>query len=180
MLDHLNQAEYGAHYMVIYPDLVTLREIYSNYIRNQLNNNETVLINPFYETTDSVRQVLSEKYNDGINDISKHDGEQSLVIVDAMKEYFGTQPLIYLKKGLVNYSKLGKKGLSVLVDMGPYSLRSKHKELVEYELSLPRKYDVKMKGYCLYHQKDFERLSDEQQQKLIEHHGKAVRIMERQ
>jgi hypothetical protein len=80
----------------------------------------------------------------------------------------------------VNYSKLGKKGLSVLADMGPYSLRSKDKELVEYELSLPRKYDVKMKGYCLYHQKDFERLSDEQQQKLIEHHGKAVRIMERQ
>jgi hypothetical protein len=37
-----------------------------------------------------------------------------------------------------------------------------------------------LKGFCLYHQQDFDKLSDEQQQKLIEHHGKAVRIMERQ
>jgi CheY-like chemotaxis protein len=43
----------------------TLREVYSNYIRKQIeDNNEVVLVNPFYETTDSVRQVLSEKYNE--------------------------------------------------------------------------------------------------------------------
>ena len=33
-----------------------------------------------------------------------------------------------------------------------------------------------MKGYCLYHQKDFDKLSDEQKHKLVEHHDKAVRI----
>jgi hypothetical protein len=80
----------------------------------------------------------------------------------------------------MNYSRLGKKGLSVLADLGPYSLKSKHKEIVDYELSLPRKYDMRMKGYCLYHQRDFDKLSAEQQQTLIEHHSKAVRIMERQ
>jgi hypothetical protein len=35
-----------------------------------------------------------------------------------------------------------------------------------------------MKGFCLYHQKDFDKFSDDQQQKLIEHHGKAIKIME--
>jgi hypothetical protein len=35
-----------------------------------------------------------------------------------------------------------------------------------------------MKGFCLYHQKDFDNLSDEQKQKLVEHHGKAIKIME--
>ena len=178
-LDQLSQAEYGAHYMVIYPDLVILRELYSNYLRKQIEgNNEIILINPFYETTDSVRRVLSEKYNDGMDSISKYEKEESLVIADSLKEYLGDQPLVYIKKGLTNCAKMRKKGLSVLADLGAYTHKSKHKELVEYELSLPRKYDMRMKGYCLYHQKDFDKLSDEQQQTLIEHHSKAVRIME--
>jgi len=60
-LDQINQSEYGAHYMIIYPNLDTLREIYSNYAHKQIKeNNEIVLVNPFYETTDSVRQILSE------------------------------------------------------------------------------------------------------------------------
>jgi len=28
-LDHINQAEHGAHYIIIYPDLDALRELYS-------------------------------------------------------------------------------------------------------------------------------------------------------
>ena len=41
--------------IIIYPDLDTLRKLYSNYILNQIeDNNEIVLINPFYETTESV------------------------------------------------------------------------------------------------------------------------------
>ena len=37
---HMIQAEYGAHYMIIYPDLVTLRELYSNYIHKQIKENK--------------------------------------------------------------------------------------------------------------------------------------------
>ena len=177
-LDQINQAEYGAHYMIIYPDLDTLRDFYSNYAHKQIReNNEIVLINPFYETTDSVRQVLSEKFNDGISHISKYEKEESLMIADALEEYLGDQPLIYIKKGLANYAKMGKNGVSVLADMGAYPHESMHRELVDYELSLPTKYDVQMKGFCLYHQKDFDKFSDEQKQKLIEHHGKALRIV---
>ena len=178
-LHHMTQAEYGAHYIIIYQDLGTLRELYSNYIHKQIEeNNEIVLINPFYETTDSVRQVLSEKYNDGIDSISKYEKEESLLIADSLKEYLGNQPLVYIKKGLTNCAKMGKKGLSVLADLGAYPYKSKYKELVDYELSLPTKYNAPMKGFCLYHQKDFDNLSDEQKQKLIEHHGKALKIME--
>ncbi len=177
-LDQINQAEYGAHYMIIYPDLDTLRELYSNYIPKQIKeNNEIVLINPFYETTDSVRQVLSEKYDHGIDDISKYEKEESLMIADALEEYLGDQPLIYVKKGLASYAETGKSGVSVLADLGAYSHRYKYKDLVDYELSLPTKYDVQMKGFCLYHQKDFDKLSEEQQQKLIEHHHKTLEII---
>ena len=73
-----------------------------------------------------------------------------------------------------------KEGLSILADLGAYPQRSMYKELVDYELSLPTKYDDPMKGFCLYHQKDFDNLSDEQKQKLIEHHGKALKIVQAQ
>ena len=87
---------------------------------------------------------------------------------------------MYVKKGLANYAKMGKKGLSILADLGAYSHKSKYKELVDYELSLPTKYNVPMKGFCLYNQKDFDKFSDEQRQKLIEHHGKVLQILKTQ
>ena len=64
--------------------------------------------------------------------------------------------------------------------MGAYPYKSQSDDLVDYESSLPIKYDVSLKGFCLYHQKDFDKFSDEQKQKLIEHHGKALKIIETQ
>ena len=167
--------------MALYNNLSTLRELlYSNYINKQIEeNNEIVLINPFYETTGSVRQVLSQG-NPSL-DISKHEKEKSLIIIDSLEEYFGQQPDMTFKTSVASHAKqIGKNGLSILGDVGAYPHNSKHKDLVDYELSLPKKFDVPMKGFCLYHQNDFDRLSDEQKQKLVEHHGKALKIVELQ
>jgi hypothetical protein len=44
-----------------------------------------------------------------------------------------------------------------------------YKDLVDYELSLPTNYNddsIAMKGFCLYHQKDFDNFSDAQKQNL--------------
>ena len=188
VLHHMSQAEHGAHYMIIYQDLDMLRELYSNYVHKQIEeNNEIVLVNPFYETTDSVRQVLSEKYNDGMNSISKYQTEKSLIIADALERYFGEQNTddYSFKMSLLDHAKkTGKNGLSIVGDMGAFTHKLKYEELVNYELSLPTKYDdgngIALKGFCFYHQKDFDMLSDEQKQKLIEHHGKALRITQTQ
>jgi len=168
------QADYGVHYLIVYPDLSTIRKVYSNYVQRQAKeNNEIILINPFYETTDSVRQNLSKS---GIN-VSKHEKAKELVIIDSLKEYFGPKPDMFFKKSLVNYAKQNrKKGLSIIGDIGAYTHKSKRNELVEYELSLPTKFDVDMKGFCLYHEKEFNQFSDEQKQQLINHHGKALKI----
>jgi len=48
----------------------------------------------------------------------------------------------------------------------PYKCKCKSKDLVDYESSLPSKYDVPMKG-LLISQKRFDKFSDEQQQKLL-------------
>jgi MEDS: MEthanogen/methylotroph, DcmR Sensory domain len=178
-LDYINQSESGVHYMIVYPNLTLLRELYSSYTQKRIQeNNEIVLINPFYETADSVRQVLSQT-NHGM-DISKYEKEKALMIIDSLYEYFELQPDdVSFKNSLVDYAEqIGKNGLSILADMGAYHHRSKYKELLDHELSLPTKFDISMKGFCLYHQKDFDRFSDEQKQKLIEHHGKAIKVIE--
>jgi MEDS: MEthanogen/methylotroph, DcmR Sensory domain len=173
-VNQIIQAEYCSHYLIVYPDLTTLREMYSKYIQKQIyENNETILINPFYETTDSVRQILSKN---GIN-VSKYEKEKGLVIIDSLQEYFGSQPDMLFKRNLVNYAKqTGKNGISIIGDIGAYPHKSKHNDLVDYELSLPTEFDVDMKGFCLYHQKDFNKFSDKQKQELIKHHGKALKI----
>ena len=76
-----------------------------------------------------------------------------------------------------NAKKLGKNGLSILGDIGAYPYKSKSEDLVDYESSLPAKYDLHMKGFCSYHYKNFDRFSNEQEQKLIGRHGKALNII---
>jgi hypothetical protein len=173
-VNQIIQAEHGSHYLIVYPDLTTLREMYSQYIRRQIkNNSEIILINPFYETTDSVRQILSKS---GVN-VSKYEKEKLLVIIDSLKEYFGAKPDMPFKKDLVNHAKqMGKNGLSIIGDIGAYPHKSKHNDLVDYELSLPTEFDLDMKGFCLYHEKDLNNFSDKQKQQLIKHHGKSLEI----
>jgi hypothetical protein len=83
-----------------------------------------------------------------MNSVSKYEKEESLMIADALEEYLGHHPLIYLKKGLANYAKMENDGLLVLADLGAYPHKSKYKDLVDYELSLSTKYDVPMKDFA--------------------------------
>ena len=69
ILEHLNQAEYGTHSILVYPNIETLRETYSRYVKSQLeDNNEIVLILPYYETANKVRKTLSEGFVNNIAD----------------------------------------------------------------------------------------------------------------
>ncbi len=178
----LSKEEYGIHCMIIYPDLTTLREFYSNYIKKQIEeNNEIVLFTPFYETTDSVRQILSEGHS-AIENVPKYEKENFLIIIDALIKYFtqkdeGDETDWSFKERMVKHAKIkGKRGFSILGDMGAFNYKGKIKELVDYELSLPTKYDIDLRGFCLYHQKDLDRFVEGQQQKLVEHHGMVMKI----
>ncbi|MGN6628889.1 MAG: hypothetical protein ACTHKJ_03330 [Candidatus Nitrosocosmicus sp.] len=172
-VDRLAKSEQGVHYMIIYQDLATLRKFYSNYTKKQIeDNNESILINPFYETTDDVRQVLSNNVN--LN-VFKYEKEETLSIKDALEIYFGKETDAYFKKRMAIRSKeIGKDNFSIMNDIGAYPFKGKDKELVEYELSLPKVFDLPLKRFCIFHQKDFDRLLEEQKQKLIDHHGMTI------
>lgn len=210
-LDAINESETGTHCLMVYPDIMTLRAIYSRFTKQQLEDkNEIVLILPYYETTEMVRLVLSGSnvYGDDISnnpvgysgiDVSRHEKEGSLVIVDSLKGYFGSDQrqennsnsnntsnknmdfMTFLDVLLRHAERKRKNGVTVLADMGSFYLNS-HKgsqELMRYEMTLPEKYYGKnLKGYCLYHQKDFERrFGREEQAQLLDCHSRNIMFM---
>jgi hypothetical protein len=77
----ISQSEYGLHCLLIYRDLDTLREFYSNYIQKQINDNELIQIMPFYETENSVREILSKNWEGNLDMVKQED--KSLIIVDS-------------------------------------------------------------------------------------------------
>jgi hypothetical protein len=81
--DQLLHVPTGHHYLILYPDIETMRKVYASYIKSQLKEqpNSVVLFLPYYDTTDNVRGVLSSK---GIH-VKEREREGSMIILDIMK-----------------------------------------------------------------------------------------------
>jgi hypothetical protein len=173
----LKRARRGSHYIIVYRDLPTLRKVYSQYTKSQIEEkNEIVLIRPHYETTDMVRYVLTQM---ATIDVKEYEKQDSLLIIDSARAYFGSSiDVVSFVKSLVNYAdQIGKNGVSVLADMGSFFHYDKLDYLTEYETSLPPRSDIKAKGLCLYNKDDFNwRLSRIQKKNLLEHHGRELMI----
>jgi hypothetical protein len=76
------------------------------------DNNEIVLIIPYYETTEMVRSVLSgENKNNQSNiiDVRKYEKQGSLMIIDSVKAYFRSD--IDLMSFLARLAKVKKEYL---------------------------------------------------------------------
>ena len=174
ILEQLRQAEYGAHYIIVYPDIMTLREIYSNYIKYQIEDkNEIVLVLSYYETVNNIRNFLSPT-DEISSDLERYEREGSLIIIDSVKGFFDFDHPSYVKNLLKQAESLGKNGISVLADAGAFYHYSQLEELVKRELSMPSKFDIKLKRFCGFHKQDFDRLTEVQKQKLLEHHEKDL------
>src|ERR671919_2521759 len=128
--------------------------MYSYYVKVALNNNEIVVILPFYETTDNVRRILSE--DSACIDVRKYEKEQRLLIMDSLKGYFGSaEGLMPFVKQTVQYAKdSGRENVSVLGDMGSFFYYKRKNDLIGWEMELPPKFDMNLKGLCLYHERD--------------------------
>lgn len=207
-LDSLKKSPPGTHCLMVYPDLITLRTIYSHYTKTLLEkNNELVLILPYYEATDMVRLILSgiNVYDDdGSNnsfrysgiDVGKYEKEGSLLIMDSLKGYFpskeqsssqnkeikwGLDFMSFLDILLKHAQRRRKNGVTVLSDLGSFYHYQNlgNQKLIKYEKSLPKKYTgMNLKGFCLYHQMDFERqFSQKQQAELLDCHSQNIKLV---
>ena len=95
--------------------------------------------------------------------MKKQVREGSLMILDSLKTYpdLGVSISTFAKRLLDRAINSGRSEVSIFGEMGSfYLLNNNIQRLIEYEyeLSLPSKLDeIRMKGFCLYHEKDFDR-----------------------
>jgi hypothetical protein len=193
--DGIGEGENG---IVIYPNVQTLRQIYTQYVKDQLAqageeddniNNTTrkeqlkpriILIATFYETTDSVKHSLNAE---GV-DVQRHINDGSLVIVDAFSSYY--PDIEGMKKLVASLSERAKKegrvGVTAIVDMGFFFLfggDGRATELINYEASLaPTTEGGNVKGFSCYHGGNYNTLKDDQKKDLAQRQKKVFEVTE--
>ena len=180
MLDKIKQSNFGEHNLILFEDYFTLNNILLEYCKTALESlNEMVLFLPHNE---SVSNLFHGLKNIDLN-VQKYKLQGSLVIVEAKKGYFSltnelVDIMIMIKMLLQRSNKLGKSGLTVFSDMGLFFNRNRIDDLIKHEtrlfLSLSSSiYSNKMKIFCYYNITDFERLTENQKQGLLNNHSRT-------
>ncbi len=168
--------EPGSHNLLVYDDLKTFREIYTQYSRALLPQNEIVVISTQYEPISNVKNNLRLA---GVDDVERYLDEGALFILDAQHEYHNGDidgMWKFAQSLLTRVKEERRRGVTWIGDLGSFFGFEKIEELIHYELSLPQKYeqDTAIKLVCSYHLKDFEKLNENQKQRLFDHHFKSI------
>ncbi len=167
--------EPGSHNLLIYNDLKAFREIYTQYSRALLPQNEIVVISTQYEPINDIKNTLRLS---GVN-VERYLNQGTLFILDAQRGYHGAGTHGMWKFALsllIRVKKEGRQGVTWIGDVGSFFGFEKIEQLMQYELSLPQKYEDTLKVVCSYHLKDFEQLNENQKQTLFDHHFKSILI----
>ncbi len=167
--------EPGSHNLLVYDDLKTFREIYTQCSKALLLQNEIVVISTQYEP---IKEVKNNLRLAGVG-VERYLNEGMLFILDAQHGYHDAdiQGIWNFAQNLLNRVKQeGRQGVTWIGDLGSFFSFEKMDELVQYELSLPQKneQDTAIKLVCSYHLKDFEQLNENRKQTLFDHHFKSI------
>jgi MEDS: MEthanogen/methylotroph, DcmR Sensory domain len=174
IIEDIQRSDFQEHNLLLYPDLPSFRQIYSECTKRALDNNEIVFLATTYDSFDRLEDALRSK---GISvDSEKKDG--NLIIVDAVRAYqvdtYGAMKVV--KRLVMRAAKDGKPGVFNLSDLGSFFLSERIDTLIEYEQSLPKKMDFKFKAICSYHRGDFGKLAEEQQEALLLCHNTVIGV----
>lgn len=172
LVDEIRHSNFHDHNMLIYPDLPTYRKIYSESAKQALDNNETVLLITTYDSFDRIEDSMTQV---GIC-VNSETKEGNLIILDAVKAYqIDTYGAVKFVTTLVKQAERdAKAGVFALTEMGSFFIAERIAKLLEYEASLQKKLDIRLKATCTYHKCDFETLSREQQEKILSAHSRVL------
>ena len=169
----------GHHYLILYPNIETMRKVYASYIKNQLEEqpNSVILFLAYYDTTDNIRSVLSSK---GIH-VKEREKEGSMIILDIMKviqsSLFEVPDIEKLREFAKKTEKqFEDKTIFIIADMSVFNHLHKTTELLEYEKTLHKDLKVeRWKELCLYNKHDFETMfTKDEANTLMEYHKDRV------
>jgi hypothetical protein len=180
--DRLLHLPTGHHYLILYPDLETMRKVYASYIKRQLEEqpDSVVLFLSYYDTTDSVRHFLNSK---GIR-VKEREQTGSMIILDIMKvldnPYFQVPDIEKLRELARKIEKqFSGKTIFIIADMSVFNHTKKASEILEYEKTLHKDLKVeRWKELCLYNKRDFETMfTKDESNTLMEYHKDKVIVM---
>jgi hypothetical protein len=172
LVQEIRHSNLHDHNMLIYPDLTTYRKIYSKSAKQALDNNETVLLITTYDSFDKIKESMMQV---GIS-VSSETKEGNLIIVDGIRAYqIDTYGAVKFVTTLVKQAERdGKTGVFALTEMGSFFIAERIAALLEYEASLHKKLDIRLKATCTYHKADFANLSKQQQEILLSAHNRVL------
>jgi len=180
--DQLLHVPIGHHYLILYPDLETMRKVYANYLKRQLKvqPDSVVLFLSYYATTDNVRLVLSSK---GVQ-VKEREKNGSMIILDIMNvlhnPYFQVPDIEKLRELARKTEKqFGDKTIFIIADMSVFNHTKKASEVLEYEKTLHNDLKVeRWKELCFYNKRDFEIMfTEDESKRLMEYHKDKVILM---
>ena len=176
IIEDIRRSDFQEHNILIYPDLPSFRQIYSECTKQALDNNEIVFLATTYDPFDRIEDALRRKQ------ISVEDEKKNgnLIIVDAFRAYqIDINGAMNFAKDLIKRATQdGKEGVFNLSDMGSFFLSERIDRLVEYEQNVPKKMDFKFKAICSYHRDNFGMLTEEQQRVLLLGHNSVIGVNE--
>ena len=179
---HVPIGHHYHHYLILYPDLETMRKVYASYIKRQLEEqpNSVVLFLSYYDTTDNVRLVLSSK---GVQ-VKEREKNGSMIILDIMNvlhnPYFQVPDIEKLRELARKTEKqFGDKTIFIIADMSVFNHTKKASEVLEYEKTLHKDLKVeRWKELCFYNKRDFEIMfTEDESKRLMEYHKDKVILM---
>lgn len=144
-------------YVVVYSDHESFREVYSQHAKRQIEKNEVVILLPYYDTTEKARSVLRRA---GI-DVTAQEGGGFLVLIDSYAVFLGFKQdsELYFSRLVSHAMVSGKAGICIIADMGAFFLMDRLAQIAAGR--------IKVRGFCTYHKKDFEKLSEGQRKAIF-------------
>lgn len=184
ILQCIKESSYGDHNLLVYPSLQLFEKFYEeSCIDSIFNRDETFVLATYYQDISYVRKKLKLA---GI-DTAKYEGNGTLMILDSQSAYRKT---LASNKDNCDNSGIGaynitmiaillfrivekheKNGVTIFGDVGKFILDKELNDLINYEQSVPSKLDVNIRPICCYHREDFEKIEEEQRNKIFRSHA---------
>jgi len=113
--------------------------------------------------------------------VEKYKNDGSLIVIESKKGFFSLLNnfvgiMIMIRMLLTRAKKIGKKGITVIIDMGVF-FPDMLEDIIKHETEISASIrDLKVKVFCNYNKLDFDSLTEKQRQLLLNNHNEIISI----
>lgn len=178
MAYRLDRIRPGEHVMLVYPNLKVFRQVYSEIAKKRLREKCAVVLMPFYESADSVRNELAKR---GLSEPGKFEKDGQLIIADASRVHIEhDSALSFVQRIGEHAEEYGFRNVLLMGSSAPFTNAHKIDELLRFEsVDLPASLTKSFSCICCYHDNDYGFFfTTEQQIALQSAHSKQFIIAE--